>query len=251
MRFLGFLSMIGLGLGCAITASAEPGLANKVYGPYVKKGVTEVELRYGRLSGGRQDGRQAAVLEVEHGLNDSVSLGVLGEFEDHAGEDPEIEALAIESVVYLGQIPGIGVDVGGYVEYAQRLHGESGVLEGKLLLAKRSGAFEGLLNLIAERPLTDRPGEDRAEFGYAAQATWEVAHDLRLGGQVFGDLGDDHTFGGRQSHYLGPVGQWEIRPAWLNGGELEIEGAFLLPLGAARDETNGQFRLVVEYERKF
>ena len=246
-----FTAVVVAILGCCGVATAEPGLSNKVYSPYVKKGVTELELRAGRLTGGPLDGEQSAVVEFSRGLNDRFSLGVLAEFEQHAGEAKKLDAFAIEGVAYLGQIPGLGVDVGGYVEYEQRIHNESGVAEAKLLLARRSGAFEGLLNLIVEKPLTDRPGEDDAEFSYAAQATWDVGHDLRLGGQAFGDLGTDRSFGGRQAHYLGPVVQWEIRPAWLKGGELEFEGAYLLPVGTARHDTNGQVRFVIEFERRF
>src|SRR5712675_976567 len=109
------------------TAAAEPGLSNKVYSPYVKKGVTEVEMRAGRLTGGPLDGEQAAVVELEHGVSDRVSLAVLAEFEQHAGEAKKLDALAVEGVAYLGQIPGLGIDVGGYLEYEQRIHNESGV----------------------------------------------------------------------------------------------------------------------------
>lgn len=247
----GFAAVTVVVLASANTAMAAPGLSNKVYSPYVKKGVTEVELRAGRLTGGPLDGEQAAIVEVEYGVSDRVSLAVLAEFEQHAGEAEKLDAIAVEGVAYLGQIPGLGVDVGGYLEYEQRIHNESGVAEAKLLLAKRSGGFEGLLNLIAHRPLSDRPGEHDTEFGYAAQATWDVGGDLRLGGQAFGDLGTDRGFGGRQPHYLGPVVQWEVRPAWLKGGELEFEGAYLLPVGSARDDADGQVRFVVEYERRF
>lgn len=246
-----FVAVAAVVLGWAGAAGAEPGLSNKVYAPYIRKGVTEVELRGGRLTGGPLDGEQAAVVELERGVSDRLSLAVLAEFEQHAGEAKKLDALAVEGVVYLGQIPGLGVDVGGYLEYEQRIHNESGVAEAKLLLAKRSGSFEGLLNLIAQRPLSDRPGQHDTQFGYAAQGTWDVGHNLRLGGQAFGDLGTDRSFGGRQAHYLGPVAQWEIRPAWLNHAELEFEGAYLLPVGTARDDTNGQVRFVVEYERRF
>src|SRR5690349_13510712 len=164
MRVWGAVAAIGLALGWTATASAEPGLANKVYSPYVKRGVTEVEVRGGRLTGGPLDGEQAAVVELEHGFTDRLSLAVLAEFEQHAGEDKKVDAVAVEGVAYLGQIPTIGVDVGGYLEYEQRIHNESGVLEGKLLLAKRSGGFEGLLNLIATKALTNKPDEDDTEF---------------------------------------------------------------------------------------
>ena len=242
---------LALAIGWTGVAWAEPGLANKVYSPYVKNGVTEVEVRAGRLTGGPLDGEQAAVVELERGVSDRLSLAVLAEFEQHAGEESKLDALAVEGVAYLGQIPGVGVDVGGYLEYEQRIHNESGVLEGKLLLAKRSGSFEALLNVIAQKPLTDRPGEGDTEFGYAAQVTWDVGGNLRLGGQAFGGLGSDRSFGGQQAHYLGPVAKWEVRPAWLKGGELEFEAAYLLPAGAARDEADGQVRFVMEYERRF
>src|SRR5438067_171969 len=89
------------------------GLSNKVYSPYVKKGVDEVELRAGRLNGGPLDGEQGAVVELERGLSDRLSLAVLAEFEQHAGEEKKLDAIAVEGVVYIGQIPGLGVDVGG------------------------------------------------------------------------------------------------------------------------------------------
>ncbi len=231
VRSLTAAAALALAMGWADAASAEPGLANKVYSPYVRHAVTEVEVRAGRLTGGPLDGEQAAVVEVEHGASDRASLAVLAEFEQHAGEEKKLDAIAVEGVAYLGQIPRLGVDVGGYLEYEQRIHNESGVLEGKLLLAKRVGAFEGLPNLIAQKPLTNRPGESDTVFGYGAQGTWDVGRNIRLGGQAFGDLGTDRRLGGHHAHYLGPVAQWEVRPAWLKGGELEFEGAYLLPVG--------------------
>jgi hypothetical protein len=232
-------------------AARAQGLANKVYDPYVQKGVTELEIRGGRLNGGPLDGEAGAVVELEQGINDRFSLAAIAEFERHAGEPKKLDAIAVEGVVYLGQIPGIGVDVGGYLEYEQRIHNESGVLEGKVLLAKRAGDFEGLLNLIVQRPLSDRPGEHDADFGYAAQATWETLPGVRIGGQAFGDLGTDRSFGGRQAHYLGPVINWELKPKWMKGGELELEAAYLLPVSAARDVTDNQLRFVVEFEKRF
>lgn len=251
MRIWGWAAAAVLAIGLGGTASAEPGLSNTVYSPYVKKGVTEVELRAGRLNGGPLDGEQSAIVELEHGFSDRLSLAVLAEFEQHAGEERKLDALAVEGVAYLGQIPGIGVDVGAYAEYEQRIHNESGVAEAKLLLAKRAGPAEALLNLIVSKALTDRPDEDETEFEYAAQLTTDVGHNARIGAQAFGDLGTQRSFGGRQAHYLGPVAQWELRPSWLRGGELEFEAAYLLPLGAARDDADNQLRFVVEFERRF
>ena len=250
MRVALGMTMAAMVAGGAVQARAEPGLANQVYSPYVKKGVTELEFRGGRLNGGALDGESAGIAELERGISDRVSLAVVAEFEHHAGGETKLDALGLEGKLYLGQIPGLGIDVGGYVEYEQRLNNESGVAEVKLLLAKQAGPFEGVMNLIARRPLTDKPGEDLATFGYAAQLTRGAGHGTRLGLQAFGDLGNEQKLGGRQSHYLGPMIRWEGR---LGGGpsELELEVAYLLPLGAARRETDGQVRMSLAWERKF
>lgn len=253
MRFwTGLAGAIGaLGLGWAGAAAADPpGLGNAVYSPYVKSGVTEVEVRGGRLTGGADNGASAAVVELERGFNDRLSLAVVGEFEDAPGEARKLDSVGLEAVAYLGQVPGLGVDVGGYLEYEQRIHAESGVLEAKLLLARPFGPVETSLNLIAAQPLTDKPGEGATTFGYAAEATAPVRGSLRLGLQAFGALGTNRDPGGRRDHYLGPVARWEIRPS-RTIGELEFEAAYLVPLGAARDRTDGQVRFGIEWEKRF
>jgi hypothetical protein len=253
MRRWGWTVAAALAVGWAGAAAAAdtPGLSNKVYDPYVRNGVIELELRGGRLTGGPLNGEQAAVVELERGINDRLSLAVVGEFEQHAGEARKLDSIGIEGVVYIGQIPGLGVDVGGYLEYEQRLHNESGVVEAKLLLAKRSGRFETRFNLIGRTPLTDRPGEGDTDLGYAAQATVDATRGLKLGAQAFGALGTTGSLGGRQGHYLGPVANWEFRPAWMQGGEVELEAAYLLPAGTARADSDGQVRLMLEFERRF
>ena len=245
---VGALMALGVAAG---SAPAEPGLSNQVYAPYVRRGVTEIEVRAGRLLGGPSNGEQAQVIEVERGVSNRLNLALLAEFETPAGGENRLDALAVEAVAYLGQIPGVGVDVGGYLEFEQRVQNESAVLEGKLLLARRFGAFEGRLNLAAARPLSHRPGQDVAAYGYAAQGTWDVGRGAGLGLQAFGDLGTDRAFGGRQSHYLGPVATLELRPAWLKGGEFELEAAYLLPIAAARRDADSQIRFAVSFERRF
>jgi hypothetical protein len=231
-------------------ASAAPGLANQVYSPYPKNGVTEVEVRSGRLSGGEEAGDSAAIVELEHGFNDRLSLAILAEFEDERGDRRKLDSLGLEAVAYLGQVPGTGVDVGGYLEYEQRIHNESGVAEAKLLLARRFGPVQGLVNLIAEQPLTNRSGEGAMDFGYAAQGTVDAGHRIQVGLQAFGDLGSNRALGGRQAHYLGPMARWEWRPAGRRS-ELELEAAYLLPVGAARDDADGQVRFALEWETRF
>jgi hypothetical protein len=245
-----------MGLAAAATLAAgaaradEPGLTAKVYDPYVRNGVTEVELYGGRLTGGPLNGESGATLELERGLNDRVSVALVGEFEDHAGEKAKLDSLGLEAVTYLGQIPGLGVDVGGYLEYEQRLHTESGILEAKLLLSKQADPFRVDVNLIAQRPLTRRADERETAFSYAARATVDGPNSLQFGLEAFGDLGGDRSLGGRQSHYLGPVARWEVHPGH-GPGEIELEAAWLAPLGTARQAADGQLHFGVEYERRF
>lgn len=250
MRIPAALMALFLGLGITEPALAGAPLTDRVYDPWVRNGLTEVEIRTGRVIGGADGGETATVVEIERGLNDRMSLALLAEIEDEPGDSRTVEALAVESVIYLGQIPHTGVDAGLYLEYEQRIHNESGVGEAKLLLARRFGPVQGLLNLVAEQAFTDRSGEGAMAFGYAAQATVETAHHLQLGLQAFGDLGTSRGLGGRQGHYLGPVVSWETRPAGFPG-EIGFEAAYLLPLGAAREDADGDLRLMLEFERRF
>lgn len=250
MKVICVAAALAIGLISTSAAQAEPGLGGKVYDPYIKNGVWEIETRAGQLQGGALDGEAAAVVELEKGINDRISLALVGEFEKHVGEKRKFDSIGVEMVTYLGQLPG-GIDVGGYLEYEQRIHNESGVGEAKLLLAKTSGNFQGLVNLIGEKAFNNLPSERYAEYSYAASATWEVIPRLRAGVEAFGDLGTRQRLGGYQPHYVGPKVFWESRPEWLQGAEIEFEAAYLFAAGSARDETNGQARLMVELEKRF
>jgi hypothetical protein len=250
-RGVGWLAVAaGCMMAIAGSASAAPGMANKVYDPYVRNGVTEVEVRGGRLLGGQENGDSAAIVEVEHGFNDRFSLAVVGEFEDEPGARRKLDSVALEGVVYVGQIPGLGVDVGLYGEYEQRIHNESGVGEAKVLMARQMGPVHTSLNIIVRQAFTDRDGEGAMTFGYAAQGVVEVAPRFFFGAQAFGDIGQRGAIGGRQGHFAGPVIRYEFRNKVLPG-EIEVEGAYLFPLGTAKDETDGQVRFAVEWEKRF
>ena len=234
-------------LGWAGAASAH-----SIYAPYVEQGVFEAEVNGERLVGGDEDGASEALLELGYGFTDRLHLGVMAEVEDEPGEERQAEAVGLEAIMYLGQIPGIGVDAGAYLEYEQRLHAESGVVVAKLLLARRFGPVEGILNLIAEQPLTDKDGEGDMEFGYAAQASVEAMDDVELGVQAIGGLGSNRDFGASaEEHWVGPMAEFELEHLPMPG-ELEFQAAYLLPVSdAAEEAADGQFRFVIEYERKF
>jgi hypothetical protein len=227
-------------------AHTTPGLDEKVYGATVEKGVSEVELRYGRLVGGVAGGENATVVELSHGFSDRLYAGVLLGFEREPGNSRHFQAVGAEGIVTLGHINAIDTDVAIYGEYEAERHGADN-LETKLLLQHRRATFDGRLNLIAEKQLE---GGSSVEFGYGASADWKLIGDLRGGVEAFGELGSTRHLFPRAEHFVGPILKTELEH--LPGrGELGIEAGYLFAVGAARDEAKGQARLLLEYEFDF
>ena len=161
-----------------------------------------------------------------------------------------MNGLGVEGIVYLGQIPKLGVDVGLYLEIIGGSHGEDDKGEAKLLLAKTADRFQGLINFIVERPIGVPAGQGFASYGYAASATWRAVGALRLGAEAFGDLGSDHGFLTRaEGAYIGPQLKWEIRPA-SSPVEIDIDAGWLAAVGADRGEADSQARVTLEFERR-
>lgn len=228
------------------SARATAGLGDKVYGATVEGGVSEVEVRYGRLIGDAADGREATVLELSHGFSDQFYGAVLFNFGRDPGGDRRLEAIGFEGIAPLGHIDAIDTDVAVYGEYEAVRHGTD-VAETKLLLQHKRGPFDGRLNLVAEKELD---GNEPLEFGYAASVDWAAFGEVRVGAEAFGGLGTSRNFLARAEHFAGPMLKAEIEH--LPGkGELEIEAAYLFAVGAARDEANGQARLMLAYEFRF
>lgn len=230
------------------SALADPRLDEKVYTPYIENGMSEFEVRNAGLTGGADGGADTTVLELEQGLNDRMSLAVFGVIERAPKESARLTSIGLESVIYLGQIPGVGIDTGAYLEYRQGLAGEPSAFEGKLLMTKTVDRFRGTVNLIVERPLSGP--EAYGAYGYAASATWRTAGQLRLGAEAFGDLGDDHLFGGRRGAWAGPQLLWEGRPTG-SPVELEVDAGWLFPVGVEQNLARSSFRLGLELERRF
>ena len=232
-------------LAFAQPAAAAPGVGSKVYGATVEKGVTEIETRYGRLSGGPASGADGLVLELAHGFSDRFYGALLAEFGREPGANRKLEAFAAEGIFTLGRIDALGLDTALYGEY-EAVRGGPDAIETKLLLQHKRGPFDGRLNLKAAKPLD---GGAPVEFGYAASADWAVIGELRLGAAAFGDLGTSRNLTTRAAHFAGPIVKTEIEH--LGPGELGIETGYLFALGRARDATDGQFRLLLEYEFRF
>lgn len=237
----GWISAIIL-FSASSAAHAAPGLDDAVYGASIEADKTEIETRYGRLTGGNADGEDAFVLEAAHGFSSRFYGAALAAFEHSPGNRRRLGALALEGIFAIGKIKSLGLETAVYVEAEHSLHGPD-KFETKLLLEHRQGRFNSRLNLIAERALTSGAP---VEFSYAASADFEVGGDVRLGAEALGDLGNSRSFTARGEHFVGPVVKAELDQA--GPGELELRAGYLLAVDRSRDETKGQLRLGLEYE---
>ena len=246
-----FLAGIGLLLTLSSPAWADPRLDERVYSPYIENHVLELESRTAAEVGhGDLQGARTQIFELEAGLNDRLSVSLVGALEREPGGPTRATGIGLEGIYYAGQIPGVGVDVGIYLEYTKGLNGEADGGEAKLLLAKTADRFQGLLNLIVERPFSGPQGEVFATYGYAVSATWRTAGALRLGVQAFGDFGDDHGFLVRpQGAYIGPQLLWEAKLAPRL--DLSVDAGWLASVGPDRTEAPSQVRLTLELEHRF
>jgi hypothetical protein len=121
--------------------------------------------------------------------------------------------------------------------------------EFKLILSSNFKGWNVSENMIAEKNLAGNPWE----FGYALGASRALAlaasakpcsfcrENFALGGEMYGGLGDRHSFGLRDtSHYLGPVVTWNIP----RGPSVRLSPNFGLS-----DNSNGfLFRFMISYE---
>jgi hypothetical protein len=154
-------------LFAATEASAAPGVGDPIYGAKVEAGVTELEVRYGRLSGGLDNGEDGLVLELEHAFSSRLAVAGLIETGRDAHARRNVNALAMEAIYTTGRISALALDTAIYVEFKHGYRGEPNAIEVKGLLEHAAGKFDSRLNLIGERPL--RSGE-AVKLSYAASA---------------------------------------------------------------------------------
>ena len=250
------LNLLGLATAASVLvgtrAFADPRLDEIVYAPYIETHILELETRIGHEIGqGSEGNARTLVTELEYGFTDRLSLALVTKVQRGPGESDRLTGVGLEGIYYLTQVPGIGIDVGLYGEFVKGAGGDADGGEAKLLLAKTDGRFQGLLNLIVERPFSGPRGTVFASYGYAASATWRTVGNLRLGAEAFGDLGDDHGLLSRpQGAYVGPQLKWEGRPRFLPC-EIAVDAGWLAAVGADRQEASSQVRVNLEFERRF
>lgn len=229
-------------IGMPSAVDAAPGLDAVVYGATVEAGKSEIETRYGRLTGGPADGEDAFVIEASHGFTPRFYGAGLAIFEREPGSSRQLNAVALEGIYTLGHVKSLDLDTAVYIEVEHGLHGPD-KLETKLLLERHKGPFDARLNLIAERAFV--PGAP-IEFGYAASTDIEVTDDVSVGAEAFGDFGTSHSLTIHGEHFVGPSTKIELEHA--GPGELELRAGYLFAVDRARDDTKGQLRFAMEYE---
>src|SRR5579862_7098489 len=107
----------GVSLALAAPAMADPRLDEVVYSPYIENHTFELETRLGQEVGpGTLANARTIIIEAEYGLNDRVSASLVTHIERAPGEPERLTGVGVETIVYLGQIPKIGVDTGLYLE---------------------------------------------------------------------------------------------------------------------------------------
>ena len=229
-------------------ALAAPGLGNEVYGATVEAHAWELETRYGALSGGSSSGEENSRIELAYGVSKRLRVATVIEFEKDPGGKRKATHLGFEAVVPIGRIAGL--DIAGYAEYEIGLNGTQDSTEAKLLIERRTGHWDTRFNLIGEKPLRS---SDLLHLSYALSINRSVAKNVRLGVTGFGDLGTFSQLLPNAEHYLGPEAQFRI-PVGDRDGDgdgdrgLSIRAGYLFPLGTARADSKGQFRLSLEFE---
>ena len=119
----------------------------------------------------------------------------------------------------------------------------------KLILSSNFKGWNVSENAIAEKNLDNSPWE----FGYAVAASRALGlaaraqrcsfcrENFALGAELYGGLGDRHSFGlPDTSHYLGPVLTWNIP----SGPSLRLSPNF----GLNHNSNGFLFRFMISYE---
>jgi hypothetical protein len=176
------------------------------------------------------------VLKHEHWINPVL----YAEFEDINGADKTLK----EIVGHDNEL-----DFAAANGEARREHNRE--IELKLILSSNTKGWNFSENIIAEKNLSNEPWE----FGYALAASRPLAlkasakrcnfcrQNFILGVEMYGGLGDRHSFGLRDtSHYLAPVAGWNLPSGWTlrlspGFGLNDNSHKFLLRWGVSREIT--------------
>jgi hypothetical protein len=174
------------------------------------------------------------VLKHEHWINPVL----YAEYEDTNGTDKTLK-----------EVVGHDAELDYLTSNAQARQEYKREMELKLILSSNTKGWNFSENIIAEKNLSNEPWE----FGYALAASRPLAlkgsatrctfcrQNFIVGAEMYGGLGDRHSFGLREtSHYLAPVAGWNLPSGWTlrvspGFGLNDNSHKFLLRWGLSRE----------------
>ncbi len=237
------LLLVMLGLSFCTTSHADP----KVYSPRVHKGELAFENRGNTVidDDDDKDGSQRHVFELEYGVTDWWKTALVSRLDKPGDGTLRYDSTAWENIFEFTDEKTSWLGSGLYLEY--KLADEDDVadkFETKLLLEKTFSDFINTLNLVFEKEVGEH-SEESVEFEYAWRTKKSIGHEMALGVEAFGELGEiknTHSLED-QEHIIGPVFYHEVE---LGGLELEYNIGWLAGLtDASPDHT---FRWQLEFE---
>lgn len=233
-----------VGLLCAASnAAAEPGLADEADSPIVTAGATELSLRSGELVGRADSHDWQTRAEASYAHLSWWRPGLAATFQ-REGDDVRLSGLGVESIVDFIPTRQWPVHFGAYAEYERNMREGPDHFELKLLMQRTRGPLDLRLDIVTERETGDG-SDNRWEYGYAAQASYRLNADWRLGVEGFGDTGFDDQLGDIDdyAHYWGPFAQ--VRIYAVREQQLSLQMGYLA--GSGHADADGQLRLQLEW----
>jgi len=220
----------------AALQTAQPAMAElEIQEPEVEAGEVEFEIISGWATD-RPKGddleylKQSHEAEIELGINNFLKFELGAEFEEEVEiEDGEKEPSSLKfSEIELGvQLEllnvtehGIGLAlVAGYT--AAQVDEENDSINWGAIAKLASGPVSLTVNGTFSDPRTDDAEEDHVNFGYGAQAKYQINEMVALAAEAFGEIDNVYNPVDRdeQVHQLGPV----LYLSWERGEESEGE----------------------------
>lgn len=236
-------------------ASVSPAFAiDKLYSPYVEKGEWEAEY-FGTRSFDGNDAKHDAQkhqISIGYGVTDYWKTELYGSFEKAPQDHVTFDSWEWENIFQFTKPGEYWVDAGGSLAYEWTPSSNiANKVEARLLLAKNTGKFSHLLNLIAEKEVGSGP-RDRLEGGFIWSSRYNYNVYFQPGVEINSDFGEFARTGtfNDQSHYAGPVAYGKLPLPFADEDDgLKYRVGYLFGISDAA--SDGQAIVQLEYELEF
>jgi len=245
---------VALTLGVVAVTGSPAHAIDKLYAPYVEKGEWEAEYFGTKSFDGNdaKDDAQKHQLSIGYGVTDYWKTEVYGSFEKAPQDHVTFDSWEWENIFQFTKPGEYLVDAGGSLAYEWTPSSNiANKVEARLLLAKDTGKFSHLLNLIAEKEVGSGP-RDQLEGGFIWSSRYNYNASFQPGVEINSDFGEFAHTGkfNDQSHYVGPVAYGKLPLPFANEDEsLKYRVGYLFGISDAA--SNGQLIAQIEYELEF